>query len=719
MAEADDNGMAWEFGFQGDPDLDDTAAVIALGSTPQVFTTGIHSLCKATPWASWTRIPGADAEAAAVGVWVGQHWWDLWCFEAARASDWLIGLPNALAPSVTPEWGNNAFRAMVVVGGLDLDVVYDDASAFLSAISAASKAARIDPRLLLEEKDCFMGEPPTAVSTKLAYAYAFAGDAFIEGKDCSALGRFGFLVRPKVTAAGRDGANDPYIRLMEALRSLTAVRSPFFKEQVDKPTGGNQMEIAELIADTWATLHKYSPMVCSAARPVKRALDVEMVSRLTFGSEEQKNTCFAEGFAQLLLRSERIEQAVDSDTGPLSEVIGRYEQLSAIVLPGARWNSLACASGVEVLLREWMPVLSTMLHLRGAERLGALRKAMEASKPAPIGSVQASKEDPKGALGASGQEAMQFQCFVDASEKLKIILAAEEPNLMDVFDTLLGSRSKLLYSVAMQQLKKSTGSSIIQDCSPFLQDLGSYWALHMGSVNGVAALEVQGKAIGDADVQSLVKGAWDEVDWIGISNQLDFWMNGVMYDGPVGWHEFEALKRMEDVMTSTFRMLRFGIDDLEDGDQLQPGGDNPGLDDDEDENEGEISVSFESLFKRILALQRKAGIMPKGSRPRKNHEDNVAGLVRQMLKSAGRRWRRQFQGEVNYKADLQRFFLTDSNDVLNTLCKHEEVASQLFKFKDTLPGLLGAWEVESPESADEYVEKRQRSNPPLKEGDHL
>jgi hypothetical protein len=241
----------------------------------------------------------------------------------------------------------------------------------------------------------------------------------------------------------------------------------------------------------------------------------------------------------------------------------------------------------------------------------------------------------------------------------------------------------------------------------------------MGSVNGVAALEVQGKAIGDADVQSLVKGAWDEVDWIGISNQLDFWMNGVMYDGPVGWHEFEALKRMEDVMTSTFRMLRFGIDDLEDGDQLQPGGDNPGLEDDEDENEGEISVSFESLFKRILALQRKAGIMPKGSRPRKNHEDNVAGLVRQMLKSAGRRWRRQFQGEVNYKADLQRFFLTDSSDVLNTLCKHEEVASQLFKFKDTLPGLLGAWEVESPESADEYVEKRQRSNPPLKEGDHL
>ena len=61
------------------------------------------------------------------------------------------------------------------------------------------------------------------------------------------------------------------------------------------------------------------------------------------------------------------------------------------------------------------------------------------------------------------------------------------------------------------------------------------------------------------------------------------------------------------------------------------------------------------------------------------------------------RWKRQFTGEVNYKADLQRFFLTDTSAVMNTLCKHEEVATQLFKFKETLPGLLGAWEEPSPE----------------------
>ncbi len=86
MAAANGNDM-WAFKFLGDPDLNDAAQIAALGSIPRVSTDlGDHSLMKATPWAGWTTIPGANADAAPVGAWVSQDWWDLWCFEGAIAS---------------------------------------------------------------------------------------------------------------------------------------------------------------------------------------------------------------------------------------------------------------------------------------------------------------------------------------------------------------------------------------------------------------------------------------------------------------------------------------------------------------------------------------------------------------------------------------------------------------------------------------------------------
>ena len=58
---------AWNFGFEGDPELNEVDEVLTLGITPEVRTANVcHKLVKATPWAKWTTVPGADAEAAAV-----------------------------------------------------------------------------------------------------------------------------------------------------------------------------------------------------------------------------------------------------------------------------------------------------------------------------------------------------------------------------------------------------------------------------------------------------------------------------------------------------------------------------------------------------------------------------------------------------------------------------------------------------------------------------
>jgi hypothetical protein len=699
----------WDFEFAGAPDLSDPVQILALGPIPRVLTAnGRHPLAVATPWANWVILPGANAEAAPVGSWVSHAWWDLWCLEGAIASDGILASPDVLRLCVTPAWGNDYFTALVLVGGLDLNVVYPDPATFLSALRVASLEARVDPRLVLGLQGCFLAlEPAVITPPRLAYAYAFTGDSLIDGSDCSALGRLGFALRPRVQSLGRDSPGDPFLRLMEALRCLSAVRSAYFRAQVETPTGFNFLEIAEPIGDTWMALHSFSPIVCAAERPIKRALEIELLARLTFGSDEQKNTAFTEQFTAILAQSERIAFAVDEQYGPMSEILGRYEQLAGFIVPGARWNSRACASGVEVMLRDWMPSLASLEQFRGAERMAAFSQLVAHSKAA-VSVVGAPSESltVKAALGASGVEAMRAQEFVTASERLKVILAAEEPNLLDVFDTLLDSNSKMLHCLATRHLKKTTGCTVIQDCSPYLSEFGAYWAMCLGTVNGVVLDEIQGHSVPEKEVDLLLRGEWASVDWIAVSSMLDLWLHGVSYDGPVLWHEFEALTRIELVLRSTFKMLRLDSSACPDASAAASLGDQEGVD-----VTSSGGVSFAGLFARILALQRKSGIMPKGSVPRKNHESNVSGLLILLLKSGGKRWNRQFQGEINFASSLQKEFLTDSSEFLNSLQKHETVALQLFKFKETLPGLLHAWsEPSHNELVDSNLKKAARED---------
>jgi hypothetical protein len=218
--------------------------------------------------------------------------------------------------------------------------------------------------------------------------------------------------------------------------------------------------------------------------------------------------------------------------------------------------------------------------------------------------------------------------------------------------------------------------------------------------------------VGDSNVKSLLSGDWHLIDWMGIASDLQFWLSGVNYDGKTKWHDFEALTRMHKVMKLTFKMLRLSsgkdLQDISDDDASD--GDNAG--DSQAGSPSVLSLSFTSLFERIMALQQMA-IMPKGSKPRDEHDSNVVSLIKLMLELAGKRWKRQFQGEVNWNANLQKHFLTDTSKVLSRLCKHEKVARQLFEFKETLPSLLGAWE-KAPSSGPEPADARptQRANPP-------
>ncbi len=80
----------------------------------------------------------------------------------------------------------------------------------------------------------------------------------------------------------------------------------------------------------------------------------------------------------------------------------------------------------------------------------------------------------------------------------------------------------------------------------------------LGTVDGVIPPEVQGECFKSSDVDALVRGDWHEVDWMAMTlcGQLDYWRDGIVYDGPTDWFEFEPLKRIEEVLCGTFAMLR-------------------------------------------------------------------------------------------------------------------------------------------------------------------
>jgi hypothetical protein len=732
----------WDFEHEGSPDYDDVDDVAALGGDAPLKTQNPnHPLMISTPWANWEEIEGADPDVDPSTFTIGQSWWDLWCLEGCT-SQWLQGRTNALRYSVLPSAGGEVFEALVSVGGLELGYRVSSAQKFLSMIRAAAAESAKDDRINLRKEDFFKhqgnvdGSRPVASH---AFAYAITGASIIEScEDCSCLGRLGFAVRPRLLSTDRNGAGNCYLKVLDAIRSLTGVRSDFFKEVVSKPTAVNALEVAEMLVNTWQLLHNHSPNLYTGARPVSRAMEMELSARLAFGTDVQRGAAFTESFKSILEPHPRIRKVIGMSEGTMSEVIGRFEHVAVLLVPGARWDTVACAAAVEVRLAEWMPLVSSLGDLSGVEVIERLRKAVSL-QPGGGGNGRGAEagaiEGGKGGVGASGQEALKLQTFLDAAVEITEILDAEEPNVMALFDTLLDSGNKLLYMLATQQLTKKTGNQVIQDCSPFMSEFSLYWAQCLGDGVEEAEKRLQGKRVDGYGMESLLAGDWHLVPWVLICSDLARWVDGTKEGISENLHDFETLTRVQAVQISTFKMMRLDMhstgtgttNSSSEGSEANSGASrshaSPGRRTGSQAGSAQ-RVSYDSLFKRILRLQAKSGMMPAGSKPRLNHEHNVRSILCLMLKAAGQRWHRQFAGEVNYTAVLQTCFLTDSSYVLNELEKMEKVAGQLYEYKETLPALLGSWEepgsdvlvdLEMEIGAGKVADKT-RPNPPPKEG---
>ena len=732
MSDDDEATSLWGFTHESDPDYDDPDDVVALGREAYLTTDAIdHPLMTASPWADWMVTEGADGDRDTHSI--DQSWWDLWCLEGAR-SEWLAGVTDVLKYSVRPEAGCQVFEALVGVGGLELDDSVKDPDTLLRRIRAAAKEATNDARLILGEDDFFahQANPIGGVPARYGFAYAFAGaTAISDHMDLSAVGRLGFAVRPRMLSADRNGANNSYVKVLDAMRSLTAVRSEFFKQAVSAPGSLNAPEVADMIMSTWLLLHLHTPELYTAERPSKRAIDMELEARLSFGNDLQRSAAFTECFRKITEPLTRVRQVLGKDEGTLGEAIGRYEQLSVMLVPGARWDTVACAQAVELRLLDWMPIINSISNATGAEKIEKLRSAMAGllnQTAGAAGGATNNQSDAKGNIGSSGMEALRLQCFINSSAQLKSILAEEEPNPSRMFDALFDSDSKLLYMLAIGHLTKKTGCQVVQDCSPFISELNIYWAQCLGDGIEEAEKRLQGKRIDEASVKALLSGDWHLVDWVKICDDLARWVDGSVAVGSGKLHEFQTLARVESVLVSTFEMLRLDVTSsiskaTNSSSEGSASGDSSGSSVRSVNRRGSkgpargAQLTFSGLFKRIMRLQAKSGMLAVGSLQRSNHEHNVRSIIMLMLKSAGKRWARQFVGEVNYTAPLQTAFLTDESYVLNELEKMEKVAGQLFEFKEVLPSLMGAWtEPEHDELADVEEElgssksAKQRSN---------
>jgi hypothetical protein len=708
------------FKHPGDPDVAVATAFTLLDGDPVVELTDCsHALVSATPFAGWTTVAGANVDDPPIGMRVSQKWIDLWGFEVAQPSQWFEDLSDALSVSVRPQKFHKILEALTLVGGLQLEAAYESAAVFVRALSAAGREAAADVRLKLEEADCFVFQPYLANSLTSRHSYMgkLPAATMCAKGSCAAIGRLGFALRPKFLIAGRVAAGSGFSRVLEAVRTITGFRSEFLLSCVEKPSGHNAEEVAELVADTWCLIQRHALVLCDEVRPVQRALAIELAARLALGGAEKKASAFLEVFPDELAKTQRVLLAVDGGYGEVGDVLGRWEQLAGVFAAGVEWRSSSCLSSVESALKEWVPTLVSLQGVRGGERMLELRKAVAAGKGtrlvgAPSPGEGAQDQQPAQGIGRSGLEAMRNQAFIATRDTVRGILATPEPDVTELFDTLLASESKVFYMLAVGQLKKQTGSQEIQDCCAFMPDFGKYWLLTLASEmaedDEPLPQAVLREKVSDADVAYLQAGDWHRVGWVKLANSIELWLYGVTYDGPTAFHVYETLMRVRKILYATFRMLRLDVESAllpgeltgvrPTGGEVAEAAVGPGA-------EPQQEVSFKSLFKRIVALQRKSGVIPKASKARKDHHTNVSYLVSLLLETGGQRWQRQFRGEVNFNAPLQRCFLTDSSFVLGEVERKEAVARQLFDLKDVLPHIFdGQWnggkEGEQPDDAD-------------------
>jgi hypothetical protein len=142
------------------------------------------------------------------------------------------------------------------------------------------------------------------------------------------------MVDPVLKSADRDGPKDRFCRVLSALRRVTSGRSTFLADALTDPQA-DASEVADMVAETWVSMVE-SGFPFKLDGPVSAIImELDRASRLTFGSETEKNLAFQEMFGELVKTHGLVVKCLGGEASGAGLQISLYQQLVAVVLPEA------------------------------------------------------------------------------------------------------------------------------------------------------------------------------------------------------------------------------------------------------------------------------------------------------------------------------------------------------------------------------------------------
>ena len=246
------------------------------------------------------------------------------------------------------------WTAWVVVGGLDLDCVYDTIPKLVDAVLQAKLASGGDNRLMLIEDAFFSNEnrPLAGAGSAVdrSWMYCFSGDTLLSENpaETRALAYLRLAVEPKDKADKRDLAGDNYCRILMALRRITEARSEFVAAACQDPATPVD-EIAEYVAEQWKQMVGTGFPFILEGKLVQRNRELGLADSLLHGTEADKEATFRKMISELVSSSRLVRKCIEDGSGCQSQssLAANFEQLANEVLPGVKWCSLHCVQAVE------------------------------------------------------------------------------------------------------------------------------------------------------------------------------------------------------------------------------------------------------------------------------------------------------------------------------------------------------------------------------------
>ena len=664
---------AAQFAHAGNPDLSIAADVIALGNDPPVLLLDrSHSLRKAVPDADWTAAPVDAVSGISPGWFIPQSTLDMWAIAAGRVTSYLRKVPNLLGLHVRPDFFSEMVTVLVLVGRLSLTHTYKDEE-WLKELARAGDECGNDPRVLLEAAAFYAAQTRAAGAAAIAghnYMYLIGGDLVFTDNDSDTFAAAYIMkgTAPRTLRAGRDAARDPYCRFFTALQSISSGRSEYFKDALADASTPED-EIAEYVINTWVLLIKTGYHFSFGPRFSQRGMELEVASRMAFGTSAQKEIAFTELFPARLDRYKRVKLCVDSGGGSQDwgKTLEAFSHLAELYFPGSVWANFTMVSTVERELAKIAHVVESWGQCSTVERLATVRDCVIQAKQVMglrSGNGGTINESGCSIAGTSGLEATRAKEFLDTKAEIAGIGAED---FVAAFDATNSSHSKLWRMVGYGKVAASAHVHIreIEAMSKFVPLWNKYWPMALVSASsGKITKAVQGKVFSDMDVSNLLNGLWAKIDWVFLSQQLDLWSDNLQPEPTCTITDelqgFSALCMARSTLSKTMIMLQVAV------------------------RADESEYSVQSFIDRVIKLEKRSRALPKGSAQRGAARANYEEAYYEGLKECGERWANQWRKPTDYAAPMHTNFSSGTCFYNNTLDHLEKVADQLYDLKDTL-----------------------------------